>query len=127
MTLTPATAAISPDEKAYWLIDSWQQTPLGLRRIQRITVLRDGMKAVYEHDVGPWDMDTDQPFQFPSLWEYSVAEVQEVAQQAREGRAPRDPDDRIDLLDVWGKQLDERRQRRAHRSSFGPHARKVRA
>ena len=125
--LTPATAEVSPDEKAYWLIESWQRTPLGDRRIQRIQVMRGDAIAVYEHDVGPWNIETDQPFQAVSLWEYSVAELQDIAMEARSGKPPTDPDDRMDILDVWTKQLDERRMRRAHRSTFGHHVRKVRA
>ena len=119
--------SVNPDEKAYWLIESWKVTDRGLRRIQRIQVLRSDEIAVYETDAGSWDMDTDQPFQAPSFWEYSVAELQDIALEARNMRAPRDPDDHIDLIGVWAGQLDERRMRRQHRSTFGPLVRKVRA
>ena len=127
MTATVATAWVSPDEKAYRLTETWQRTPLGDRRVQRIQVLRDDRIAVYEQDVGPWDMEKDHPFYFPSMGEYSVAEVQEVAMQSREGRPLREPDDRLDILAAWQRNLDERRMRRDHRSSFGPFIRKVRA
>lgn len=125
--VTVATAQVWPDEKAYWLTENWRCDPAGgVRRVQRIAVLRGDEIAVYEEDKGAWDMDVDTPFQVPSFWEYKVAELQEIALHAHEGKPPTDPDDRLDLIAVWAVELDERRMRRDHRSTFGPHFRKER-
>ncbi len=124
--LTEATAAVIPDEKAFWLTETWRRTPLGDRRVQRIQVLRGDEIVVYEQDAGPWDMENDQPFQAPSFWEYSVAELQEIALSNRNGKAPTDPDDRMDILEVWARELDERRMRAEHRSVSGPYFSKER-
>jgi hypothetical protein len=125
MVLTAATDRVLPDEKAFWLTESWQQTILGERRIQRIQVLRGDKIAVYESDMGPWNAATDFPFQAPSFWEYSVAELQEIAEQSR-GHVPDGEEKRIDLVEVWAQELDEKRMERDHVSTFGPLVRKER-
>ena len=125
--LMVATDRVSPDEKAYWLMETWRRDPLlGDRRTLRIAVLRGQEVAVYEEDLGPWDVERDTAFQAPGLWEYSVAELQEIAVMAREGKPPRDPEDRMDIITVWAKELDEQRMRQEHRSTFGAYLKKER-
>ena len=125
--ITISTDHVLPDEKAYWISESFRAVPgMGYRRIQRIQVLRNDKVVVYEEDMGPWDMLEAHPFQAPSFWEYSVAELREIALQAREQRPVRDPDDHIDLIAVWARDLDERQMRRDHRSTIGPYFRKER-
>ena len=125
MALTVATDRVSPDEKAYWLKETPEQTILGERRVQRIQVLRGDRIAVYESDMGPWNAATDFPFQAPAFWLYSVAELQEIAEQSR-GHVPDEEEKRIDLLQVWANELDERHMERDHASTFGPLVRKER-
>lgn len=126
MAVKLATAFVLPDEKAYWLTETWRRTPIGTRRMQRIMVLRGDEIVAHEEDLGAWDMDVDKPFQAPGFWEYSVAELQDIAQQAREQKPPTDSDDRIDLVQTWAQELDERRMQRDHQSTFGPYFRKER-
>lgn len=125
MGLTPATQFLLPDEKAYWLLETWRRTPVGDRRIQRIYVLRGDAIAVHEADLGPWDRANDMPFQALGLWEYSVAEIQAQAERGREIMPP-DDDEPIDLIKVWAKELDEKRMQRDHISTSGPYFRKER-
>lgn len=99
---------------------------LGPQRVQRVWVLRGDEIALHERELGAWDGKKDHPFQVPSFWEYSVAELQEIAEQCREDRVPTEPEQPIDLLDVWAEELDERRMRRDHKSTFGPMLRKER-
>ena len=94
--------------------------------MQRIAVLRGDEVAIYEEDMGVWDIEKDRAFQAPSFWEYKVAELQEIAMQAREGKPPRDPDDRMDIIAEWAVELDERRMRQEHKSTIGPYMRKER-
>jgi len=125
MALSLATHVLLPDEKAYWLISTWQRTPLGDRRVERIWVLRNDQIVMHEEDKGPWDMTRDHPFQAAGLWLYSVAELREIAEVGAGMKAP-DDDEHLGLLQVWFEELDERRMQAAHRSVSGRYQRKER-
>lgn len=115
------------DEKAWWLSEKGVVSPIqGMRRVQRIIVRRDGEMAAYDEDRGIWDQKHDFVFQIPSLWVYSVAELQEMADRAREGKVPQEPEEPIDLLQTWLEELDERWIAAQHRSVSGPLFRKER-
>lgn len=116
--LSVSTQFISPDEKAYWLTETWRRTALGDRRHQEIAVLRGDTIAIYQDDLGAWDINADKPLQIPGFWEYSVGELREMADMVR-GDKPPDRNEPIDLITVWAKELDERRMRRDHTSVSG--------
>ena len=119
--VTVATSFVTPDEKAWLLHEGWSRQPLGMRRVQRIWVNRNGDLAVYMTDMGPAEQFAGvQRFQIPSLWEHSVAELQEIANWLRDGRPP---DDRAptDMIAAYCRDLEEEKALRRHRTTIGPY------
>ena len=95
--LTPIATTVSPDEKAYALIEvvmtpyaflkggrkgkpkSWS----GLHRFQVIYVARGDRLAEYHRDMGDAVLYDYGPLRIPSLWEHSVGELQDIADHVR--------------------------------------------
>jgi len=122
------TQYVTPDEKVWAFAETWQRSAgKGDRRIQKFWVLRGDSIAVYEEDVGPFNVDTDHIFDAPMcFWEYSVAEMKELALMSRNNVPPREMDDRLDLIEAFVRHVDEKNSQARHRSTFGPHFKKER-
>ncbi len=128
-TLSVATNFVLPDEKVWWFEETWRPIAgKGARRIERIAVKRGDGIAVYENDVGPFDMKRNHVFRAPSYWCYSVAELRELAMRSRENKPMTEPDENVfDVMSQWRRTLEERAARRKHRTVVGPYLRKERS
>lgn len=73
------------DDDRCWEVTELHEhvTGLGMRRIQRVYVMRDDELYSYEKDLGPAVRFTGQPSRFVSFGEDSVGAVLEMAERAR--------------------------------------------
>lgn len=87
--LTPVTAAVHEDEKAWSLRETNMIRPPSyrLRRYQVITVIRDDVKTQWWNDMGPAEDFTTPQLEVPSLLEHSVAELRDIALSQHDGSA----------------------------------------
>lgn len=140
MSLTPIAATISPDEKAYALIEL-NMTPYsftkggrkfrpssfsGLHRYQVIMVNRSDRLAEYHRDMGDAALYPFGPIRIPSLWEHTVAELQDIADDIRHHGFR---EQRNMLVELRGRStlkrdalrlVEEVSKRRRRQSVFGP-------
>jgi len=138
--VTPIAITVSPDEKAYALIEL-NLTPYsfskggkkfrpksfsGMRRYQIVIVNRGDRLAEYHRDLGDAGIFAVGPLRIPSLWEHTVAELQEIADNVRS----RVNEDRSVMAELQGRSTLKRdamaffeelhKRRRGHQSVFGP-------
>ena len=140
MSLTPIATTVSPEEKAYLLVEV-NLTPYvfskggrkfrpktfsGQHRYQVILVNRGDRLAEYHRDMGDAALFESGPFRIPSLWEHSVGELQDIADNVRS----RVKEDRSVTAELQGRSTLKRdamaffeevyKRRRGHQSVFGP-------
>jgi len=101
----PITLTARPEEKAFALYESDEQSPgyKGFHRYQIILVNRGDKLAEYRIDMGEsakWK--GVRHINIPALWEHSVAELQHIAGQIRD-ESTQDLIDIYELLDKDGK------------------------
>lgn len=116
---------LSVDEKCWQIRESDHPSTKpggGMRRIQRVWVVRDDTLCEFDKDLGPaWAFPLAKPFIFVAGNEYSVGESLEQADCLRESQPT--PEEPHDLMRQWYQELDEKRQLRKHKSVIGPHQR----
>lgn len=140
MSLTPIATTVSPDEKAFALVEvvltpysftkggrkfrpkSWS----GKHRYQILYVNRGDRIAEYHRDLGDAALFESGPFRIPSLWEHTVGELQEIADNVRS----RVKEDRSVMAELQGRSTLVRdaaaffeevyKRRRGQQSVFGP-------
>ena len=84
--LIPATLSVNENEKAWSLQEVHEQSPgsRGFHRYRKILVNRDGKLSEFIEDMGlAKDFKGIRPFNIPSLWEHSVAELLDLADVLR--------------------------------------------
>ena len=84
--LVTATMAVNGDEKAWSLQEVHEQSPgsKGFHRYRIILVNRDGKLSEYREDLGlAKNFKGIRPFNIPSLWEHTVAELLFLADELR--------------------------------------------
>lgn len=116
----PTLAPLRPDEPAWQVRESDLPVPgLGLRRIQKLFVVRGDAMCEFRKDLGPsWAFPLAKPFCFIAAGCYSVGEALEQAEYLREAQP--EPEAPHNLMQQWYQQLDEERQTAARRSVIGP-------
>lgn len=116
----PNEGPLRPDEKV-WQVRESDHTVAGrgLRRLQRVFVVRGDAVLEFRADLGPsWAFPLAKPFLFVSAGEYSVGEALEQAEYLREAQP--EPEAPRNLMQDWMKQLDEQRRSAARTSVVGP-------
>ena len=138
--LTPIATTVSPDEKAYALVEL-NMTPYsftkggrkgkpkswaGLHRYQVIMVNRGDRLAEYHRDMGDAALYPFGTLRIPSLWEHTVAQLQDIAAtwRANEQKAHRNM-----LAELQGRStlrrdalrlMEEVAKRKRRQSIYGP-------
>lgn len=139
MSITPIATTVSPDEKAFALIElnmtpysflkagrkgkpkSWS----GMHRWQVIYVNRGDRLAEYHRDMGDAALYEVGSLRIPSLWEHTVAELQDIADNVRSLKRQQ----RSMMAELQGEStllrdaeafVEEVYKRRRRRSVFGP-------
>lgn len=138
MAVVRVTSYVQKDEKAACLVERIHVLPdpanpnvHHARRVQTITVNRDGQLADYTTDLGPASQYKSQEFQILGVWEHSVAELQEMAdiERLKENYWQRflaEKSAESTLIPDFLTHLEERREIAHNRSKFGPGVRKQR-
>ncbi len=138
------TATVSPDEKAWWLVEVIV-TPIamqtrypelhipdrtGRHRWQIITVNRNDRKARHITDMGNISLHPYNGLNLPGLWENTVGQLREVADdwrgdqtgvtQSWEKEIVAESQGTSRLVETWVEQAERKRKRRRAQSQFGP-------
>ena len=131
------TATVSPDEKAWWLVEVIV-TPIamqarypelhilnknGRHRWQVITVNRNDRKARHITDMGDVSLHPYNGLNVPGLWENTVGELRDAADdwrgdQSFERQIIADSQGTSKLVETWLNQME--RRSRSGSSVFGP-------
>lgn len=126
-TVTPITHWVSPDEKAYMLLETNVIYQKLWRRVQVIYVERGGELARYAEVMGLQSEISAPELMCPSLWVMTVAELREYADQERADdywqRFLAEKDAESTLINDWHEQAAARREIIANRSVVGPYQR----
>jgi hypothetical protein len=126
MTVMVAAPFISPDEKAYALVEvNLGIDYIGKRRIQIVYVNRGDELAEWRKDLGPADSFTSNQFRIPALWEHTVGELWDIAEQQRLKedeweRFIQEEQQASTLISDWLTELEERNKLARNQSTFGP-------
>lgn len=119
----PAHRGLHPDEKVWELrervvVDS--RTPGAVPvRVQSLRVLRNDRLVWFDRVMGPEAAFTGSLIEFWAAFEYSAGEVVEIAERLREGKP--EQTEPSDLIGDYLKELDEKRQLAARRTTSGPY------
>lgn len=139
MSLDLITNRVSPDEKAWWLVEVIT-TPLaiqkrfkqlrlfdmtGRHRYQIVTVNRGDRLARHITDMGNASLYSCGGLNIPGLWENTVGQLRETADNWRsdqtwEKQVIADAQGGSTLIDTWLKQEENKKKALVGQSVFGP-------
>lgn len=114
-----AAQPLNVDEWVWFATEQDRNLPgVGLHRIQTLLVRRGDLEISFEKDLGSSLLyPLAAPFNFWAANLYRAGEVLEICERHRENLP--EPEEPSDLMGQWLRELDEKRQLRARRTTSG--------